>query len=56
VGLPTLLWLALAENRVAKLCALALEISVRVPKGVTRESVDAMLYNEAGLPKEGGCR
>jgi antitoxin VapB len=42
---------ATAEDRFEKLRALAMEISARMPKGMTRESVDSMLYNEVGLPK-----
>ncbi|HUW86987.1 MAG TPA: type II toxin-antitoxin system VapB family antitoxin [Candidatus Paceibacterota bacterium] len=42
---------ATAEDRFERLRALALEISVRIPKGLTSDSIDSMLYNEVGLPK-----
>lgn len=42
---------AQAEDRFERLRALALEISVRIPKGLTSDSIDTMLYNEVGLPK-----
>lgn len=42
---------ATAEDRLEKLRAMALEISTRMPKGITRDSVDSMLYNEVGLPR-----
>lgn len=38
-------------NRLEKLRELSLEISARIPKGWTRESADAMLYNSLGLPR-----
>ena len=42
---------ATADDRLERLRILAHEISLRMPKGVTRESVDSMLYNELGLPR-----
>ena len=42
---------ATAEDRFERLRILAHEISIRMPKGMTRESVDFMLYNELGLPR-----
>ncbi len=42
---------AQADDRLERLRALAHEISARMPKSMTRESVDSMLYNESGLPR-----
>jgi len=42
---------AQADDRLERLRTLAHEISTRMPKGMTRESVDSMLYNESGLPR-----
>ena len=42
---------ATAHNRLESLRALAQEISVRMPKGLNRESINSMLYNERGLPR-----
>lgn len=42
---------AQADDRLERLRTLAREISARMPKGMTRESVDSMLYNESGLPR-----
>ena len=42
---------ASAESRLEKLRELSLEISARIPKEMTRESADAMLYNSLGLPR-----
>ena len=42
---------ATAENRFEKLRELSLEITARMPKGLSRESADAMLYNSLGLPR-----
>ena len=42
---------ATAEDRLERLRTLAHEISIRMPKGMTRESVDSMLYDESGLPR-----
>ena len=42
---------AQADDRLERLRALAHEISIRMPKGMTRESVDSMLYNKSGLPQ-----
>ena len=43
---------ATAENRLEKMRKLSREISVRMPKGMTRESVDEMLYTSLGLSLE----
>lgn len=40
-----------AEERYERLRAIALDISTRIPKEMTRESMDEMFYNELGLPK-----
>ena len=42
---------AQADDRLERLRTLAHEISARMPKGMTRESVDSMLYNKSGLPQ-----
>ena len=42
---------ATTQDRLEKLRILAHEIAVQMPKGMTRESVDSMLYNELGLPR-----
>ena len=42
---------ATAEDRLERLRILAREISIRMPKGMSRESVDSMLYNQLGLPR-----
>lgn len=42
---------ATTQDRLEKLRILAHEIAVQIPKGMTRESVDSMLYNELGLPR-----
>lgn len=42
---------ATSEDRLEKLRAMAREISRRMPKGMTRDSVDSLLYNEIGLPR-----
>ena len=42
---------ATADDRLERLRVLAHEISIRMPKGATRESIDSMLYNELGLPR-----
>ena len=42
---------ATVEDRLEKLRILAHEVSTRMPKGMTRELVDSMLYNELGLPR-----
>lgn len=42
---------ATAEDRLARLRILARDIAIRMPKGMDRESVDSMLYNELGLPR-----
>lgn len=42
---------ATAQDRLERLRILAHEISTRMPKAMTRESVDSMLYNELGLPR-----
>jgi len=42
---------ATTQDRLEKLRILAREIAVQIPKGMTRESVDSMLYNELGLPR-----
>lgn len=42
---------ATAQDRLECLRTLAQEISLRMPKGMDRESVDSMLYNELGLPR-----
>ena len=42
---------ATAQNRLESLRTLAQEISIRMPKGMDRESVNSMLYNELGLPR-----
>lgn len=42
---------ATAHNRLESLRALAQEISVRMPKGLNRKSINSMLYNERGLPR-----
>lgn len=42
---------ATAEDRLEKLRMLAHEISERMPKGMTRELADSLLYNEKGLPR-----
>lgn len=42
---------AQADDRLGRLRTLAHEISTRMPKDMTRESVDSMLYNESGLPR-----
>ena len=42
---------AQADDRLERLRTLAHEISIRMPKGMTRESVDSMLYNKSGLPQ-----
>ena len=42
---------ATVDDRLERLRILAHEISIRMPKGATRESVDSMLYNELGLPR-----
>ena len=39
------------EDRLERLRLLAQEISIRMPKGMTRESVDSLFYNELGLPR-----
>lgn len=38
-------------HRLERLRILAYEISERMPKEMTREVVDSMLYNEKGLPR-----
>lgn len=42
---------ATADDRLERLRVLAHEISIRMPKGMTRETADSMLYNELGLPR-----
>ena len=42
---------ATVEDRLERLRLLAQEISIRMPKGMTRESVDSLFYNELGLPR-----
>ena len=42
---------ATADDRLERLRILAHEISIRMPKGLDRESVNSMLYNELGLPR-----
>ena len=42
---------AQADDRLVTLRTLAHEISIRMPKGMTRDSVDSMLYNKSGLPR-----
>ena len=42
---------ATADDRLERLRLLALDISTRMPKGATRESVNSMLYDELGLPR-----
>ena len=42
---------AQADDRLETLRTLAHEISMRMPKGMTRDSVDSMLYNKSGLPR-----
>lgn len=42
---------AMTQDRLEKLRILAQEIAVQMPKAMTRESVDSMLYNELGLPR-----
>lgn len=42
---------ATAENRLEKMRELSREISVRLPKGMTRDSADEMLYTSLGLPR-----
>lgn len=42
---------AQAEDRLERLRTLAHEISIRMPKSMTRESIDSMLYDESGLPR-----
>ncbi len=42
---------AQADDRLERLRTLAHEISIRMPKGMTRDSVDSVLYNESGLPR-----
>ena len=51
VALQERLARATAEERLEKLRTLAHEIAIRMPKGMTRESVDSMLYDESGLPR-----
>lgn len=40
-----------AQNRLESLRTLAQDISLRMPNGLDRESVNSMLYNELGLPR-----
>lgn len=42
---------ATEHNRLESLRTLAHEISLRMPKGLDRESINSMLYNEIGLPR-----
>ena len=42
---------ATADDRLERLRILAHDISIRMPKGLDRESVNSMLYNELGLPR-----
>ena len=42
---------ATAQDRLERLRTLAHEIALQMPKGMDRESVDSMLYNELGLPR-----
>jgi antitoxin VapB len=42
---------ATAQDRLERLRILAHEIAIQMPKGMTRESVDSMLYNDLGLPR-----
>lgn len=42
---------ATVEDRLERLRILAHEVSARMPKEMTRESVDSTLYNELGLPR-----
>lgn len=42
---------ATEQDRLEKLRGLAHEISTRMPKGMNRETIDSMLYNEEGLPR-----
>ena len=42
---------AQADDRLERLRSLAHEISIRIPKDMTRDSVDSMLYHESGLPR-----
>ena len=42
---------ATTQDRLEKLRILAHEIAVQMPKGMTRESGDSMLYNNLGLPR-----
>jgi antitoxin VapB len=42
---------ATAENRLERMRVLSLEISARIPQGMTRESADEMLYTGLGLPR-----
>ncbi len=51
VALRERLHRATAEERYEKLRAIALDIAARVPKGLTSDSINDMLYNDLGLPK-----
>ena len=42
---------ATADDRLERLRILAHDISIRMPKGLDRESLNSMLYNELGLPR-----